>query len=85
MTPQEKALLINADKFLILSGMRTYFFQQKDFYQDEINRLTNLYQKAYYKKKNYKKKMIEAEGEVVDVKNSLGIKISDLQAKVVKI
>jgi hypothetical protein len=43
-------MLINADRFLLLSGQRTYFYEQKIYYMKEIERLSEIYQKAYHKK-----------------------------------
>ena len=54
-------MLINADRYLILSGQRTYFYEQKIYYMKEIERLSEIYQKAYHKKRSYKKKFKEVQ------------------------
>jgi len=48
-------MLVNSDRFLLVSNQRSYFNDQKNFYKFEIERLTNLYEKAYHKKRSYKK------------------------------
>ncbi len=37
------------------SNQKTYFYDQKEYYLYEISRLQKIYEKAYFKKKNYKK------------------------------
>ena len=49
-------MLINADRFIMISGQRGYFYEQKEFLSLEIERLNNLYKKNYYKKREWKKK-----------------------------
>jgi hypothetical protein len=46
--------LVNADIFLLISGQRGYFFEQRLYFQNEINRLQELYQKYAFKKKKWK-------------------------------
>ncbi len=55
----ERAVLLNADRFLLVSGQRNYFYQQKEYYLEEINRIGNILDKVKYKKKHYKKKWTE--------------------------
>jgi hypothetical protein len=45
ISKEDKNMLVNADKFLLVSGQRNYFFDQKAYYQSEIDRLTKMYQK----------------------------------------
>lgn len=52
---EEKLMLINSDRFLISSNQRSYFYDQKAYYLQETARLQSLYEKAYYKKREYKK------------------------------
>ena len=59
ISEHEKILLVNADKFLLLSGQRNYFYHQKEFYTKEIERITDLFEKIRYKKIAYKKRFIE--------------------------
>jgi len=48
--------LVNADVFLMISGQRSYFFEQRLHFQHEIDRLYALYQKFRIKKYNWKTK-----------------------------
>jgi hypothetical protein len=59
ISEQEKILLVNADKFLLLSEQRNYFYHQKEFYTFEIDRISKLYEDKRFKKREYKKKYIE--------------------------
>jgi len=43
----------------LLSGHRSYFYEQKVYFQNEISRIAQLYDKANYKKSIYKKKVNE--------------------------
>jgi hypothetical protein len=61
LTAEEKAMLINSDKFLIASGQRNYFFEQKQYYMREIERLGLMFEKKNFKKTHYKKNMKELE------------------------
>ncbi len=38
----EKACLVNSDRYILASGQRSYFFEQKTAYQDEIEKLTKM-------------------------------------------
>ena len=58
ISEDEKFLLINADRYLLISGHRNYFYQQKDYYINEIQRITELYDNSRYKKNNYKKECL---------------------------
>ena len=40
---------------MIISGHRNYFYDQKNFYLSEISRISQLMEKAKYKKRSYKK------------------------------
>lgn len=64
MQHEEKSLLINADRFLLLSGQRFYFYEQKKYLQAEIDRLNELYKKYYYKKKNQKEQILKLKEEI---------------------
>jgi hypothetical protein len=59
MGQDARSLLVNADRFLLASGQRNYFYEQKQFYLTEIDRLQHIYQKAYFKKREYKKQVQE--------------------------
>ena len=53
---EEKCLMVNADVYLLASGQSTYFFEIKTKLEIEIKRLNSLYEKSYYKKKEWKQK-----------------------------
>lgn len=55
----EKSLIVNTDRFLLVSGQRNYFYEQKDYYLDEIQRLKELFEKNKHKKHEYKMKCKE--------------------------
>ena len=48
-------MLVNGDRYMIISGHRNYFYDQKNFYLSEISRISQLMEKAKYKKRSYKK------------------------------
>ena len=75
-------MLINADRFLLVSNQRNYFYEQKHFYQSEIERLTGLFQKAYHKKKSYKVRLDEKEMEIIKRVEPLNKEIQFLRSKV---
>ena len=64
-------MLINADRFIMISGQRGYFYEQKEFLSLEIERLNNLYKKNYYKKREWKKKYNDSNNEYLQNKNKL--------------
>jgi hypothetical protein len=61
VTKEEKALLINADRFLSISGQKNYYSDRMENMQKEIERLISIYNKNYYKKKEWKSKYLELE------------------------
>jgi hypothetical protein len=71
LTKEEKSFLVNADRFLLVSGQRGYFYEQKKNLMIEIERLNDLYKSYYYKKKEWKKKYIDKEEENVKKVNKL--------------
>ncbi len=46
--------MINADRFILVSGHRNYFYGQKSVYLNEIFKLKKLLEESKRKKKNYK-------------------------------
>lgn len=52
---EEKIALVIADIYLLLSGQKNYFFNQKIYYINEIERLTQMYQRQHARKREYKK------------------------------
>jgi len=60
----EKLLLINADRYLISSGHRNYFYEQKNYYLAELARITELYENCKFKKKSYKRSLKDMQGQL---------------------
>jgi hypothetical protein len=50
-------LLVNADRYLIVSGLRNYFYDQKNYYLNEISRITALHENSKFKKKSFKRNL----------------------------
>jgi hypothetical protein len=82
MDRESRSLLINSDRFLLLSGQRSYFYEQKEFYTAEIERLNNLYQKAYFKKTGYKKKWRATVDQMDDLRLRMEQELAILREKV---
>ena len=59
----EKALLFNAYRLGIVSNQKNYFYEQKEHYVNEIERVTIKYDKIRNKKKSYKKQYIDTKKE----------------------
>lgn len=63
ITKEEKSVLVNAERFIIASGQKNIMHEQKFQLHKEIERLTILYNKNYFKKKewkrSYKQKQLE--------------------------
>ena len=57
-------LLINADRYLIVSGHRNYFYDQKNYYLAEIARISELYENSKFKKKYYKRSSIDMKAQM---------------------
>ena len=54
-----KSLILNSDMYLILSGQRGYFYEQKKFYLSENRRLANVVNQKQMRKKYYKELLKE--------------------------
>ena len=54
-----KSLILNSDMYLILSGQRGYFYEQKKFYLSENRRLANVVNQKQMRKKYYKELLQE--------------------------
>jgi hypothetical protein len=78
----EKALLVNADRYLICSGQRNYFYDQKKYYTDEIERMTGLYQKNYLQKREYKKWLKDKSDEFTKNKELYEHELNKLREKI---
>ena len=67
--------LVNADVFLMISGQRSYFFEQRLHFQREIDRLYALYQKFRHKKYNMKYKYDQLQIETGATINRLELEL----------
>ncbi len=74
--------MINADRFLMISGQRGYFYEQKNFFQQEVERLNEMFKKNYYKRQKWKNKYYELNNELIQTKNKLEKEIESLREKV---
>ena len=61
---EEKCVLINLDRFQVISGQKNFIIQQKKNFNSEIERLSTLYKHNYFKKKEWKQKHKEKENEI---------------------
>ncbi len=52
-------MLFNTDRFLLASGHRNYFYQQKDYYTGELDRISDLFNKSRYREIDLSKKYKE--------------------------
>jgi len=77
-----KSILANADRLLIASGQRNYFYEQKEFYLTEMRRLTDIFQKAYIKKRNYKSTLKEKEEQFKKAMESCNQELIFLREKI---
>ncbi len=50
--------------FLITSGHRNYFYDQKNYYLTEIGRISDMYENAKFKKKSYKRSLKDMQGQM---------------------
>ena len=78
-------MLINADRFLLVSGQRFYFYEQKKHYQSEIERLNELYKKYYYKKKKQKVELLEIKEKMTKTVNKYENEIASYRSRVFNI
>lgn len=74
--------MVNADRYLIISGQRTYFYDQKQYYLNEIDRLTKIFEKAYFKKRKYKSKSEDLEKDILKFTSKYDADIEYLRKKV---
>ena len=78
----EKACLLNADRFIYTSGQKGYFYEVKLQLNFEVSRLNELNQKLYYKKKENKRKYLEVSSEYLKTKTRLEKEIENYREKV---
>jgi Tfp pilus assembly protein PilO len=79
---EEKSMLINADRYLLVSGQRFYFYEQKKSLQSEIERLNELYKKYYYKKKMQKVDLAELKEKMAKMVSRYESEISGYKSRV---
>jgi hypothetical protein len=61
LSKAELSILINADVYLIISGQKNYFFDQKTYFISEIERLNKLFKKTLISKNKWKNRFREAD------------------------
>jgi hypothetical protein len=66
----------------MISGQRGYFYEQKNFFQQEVDRLNEMFKKNYYKRQKWKNKYYELNNELIQTKNKLEKEIESLREKV---
>ncbi len=66
----------------MISGQRGYFYEQKNFFQQEVERLNEMFKKNYYKRQKWKNKYYELNNELIQTKNKLEKEIESLREKV---
>ena len=66
----------------MVSGQRGYFYEQKVFFKQEIDRLNTMYKKNYYKKRMWKQKFIAMQNEIFETKGKLEKELSGYRERV---
>lgn len=79
---EDKIMLVNTDRFLLASGQRFYFHEQKIEFQAEIERLNKLYKKNLIKKKELKLAINQSKVEFTNIINRLHIESSNYKLRV---
>ena len=79
ITNEEKSVLVNAERFIIASGQKNVMYEQKFQFQKEIERLTILYNKNYFKKKELKKNYKIMQQEMINIKKTYEMEIKKLK------
>ena len=74
--------MINADRYLLISSQRSYFYDQKKNLENEIERLSQLYKKNYYKKKTLKVENDELCEKLLTTAKKFEIEISNFKNQV---
>ena len=75
------SLVANADIFLLLSGQRKYFFDQKEYYRNEIDKITNSNCKLIKESDELKSILCEKTEEIFTLNKKYQVKIDELRAK----
>lgn len=72
---------MNVDRFLIISGQRNFLTEQKQHFIREVDRLTALYKKFYYKKRIWKNKFLDKQKEANNIVQRFEKEIQKYQEK----
>ena len=83
MTNEEKSVLINLDRFQIISGQKNSLSQHKKTMNQEIDRLEIIYKKNYFKKREWKQKFKEKDVEMKRAVMRLENEIQKYQERVI--
>jgi hypothetical protein len=75
-------MLINSDRFLLVSGLRFYFHEQNKLHLSEIERLNLLFRKNKEKKKKLKIVIDESKKIYVDTIDHLQVQINNFKNRV---
>ena len=66
----------------MISGQRGYFFEQKIFFQQEVERLNELFKKNYYKRMKWKSKYAELNNDLIQTRTKLEKEVEFYREKV---
>ncbi len=79
ITKEEKSVLVNAERFIVASGQKNVMYEQKFQLHKEIERLTILYNKNYFKKKEWKKNYKLKQQEMINCIKNYELEIKKLK------
>lgn len=79
---EERSVLINLERFQLISGQKNFLTQQRQKLALEVDRLNILYKKNYFKKKDWKQKYIEKDKEIKSLINRYENEIQKYQKRV---
>ena len=74
---------MNVERLLEASGQKDFLFKQKNFLQNEIDRINDLYKKNFKKKKEWKVKFVTLNEDYMDLKSKLEEEIELLKNRVI--
>jgi hypothetical protein len=83
ITKEEKSVLVNAERFIVASGQKNVMYEQKFQFQKEIERITILYNKNYFKKKEWKKNYKLKQQEMINCIKNYELEIKKLKEIVI--
>lgn len=67
ISKEEKSILINVERFVVVSGQKNFLMEQKQHLNDEVARLNILYKKNYYRKREWKARFAEKQQEILNM------------------